>query len=74
MSQQSVKCGHEVIALDNWTKLMRYNSFKELLGSGMNRHLMANHLIRDVFELGPPPVIEVESKMAKMERVSEVGV
>eukprot|EP00731_Ephydatia_muelleri_P024795 Em0016g1066a len=70
VSQQNVRCGHEVIALDNWTKLIRYNSFKELLGTGMNRHLMANDLIREVFELGPPPAIEVESKMAKMERKS----
>ena len=71
MPLQSVKCGPEVISLDNWTKLVQYSSFRDLLGTGLNIHLMANDFIRDVFELGPPPVIAVESKMAKMERVRE---
>lgn len=70
VTPQSIRCGPEVVSLDNWAKQVRYNSFKELLGSGLNKHLMANELIRDIFELGPPPLIEVESKTAKMERKS----
>ncbi|KAL1472000.1 hypothetical protein MTO96_023310 [Rhipicephalus appendiculatus] len=49
----SVKFGREVLELDTWSRKLQYDAFCQLLGSGMNLHLAANELLRDIFELGP---------------------
>jgi len=66
--ERGVKMGKEVLMLDSWAKLVQYSAFRDLLGSGMNTHLQGNDLLREVFQLGPPPVPSVESKAARQER------
>ncbi len=35
----------------------------------MNTHLAGNDLLREVFQMGPPPLLRVESKAHKLDRV-----
>ena len=70
MPERTIKTGLEVLSLNSWAKLIQYDSFRDLLGSGMKTHLTGNELLRDIFQMGPPPLVTVESKAAKLERVS----
>ena len=68
---ERVKFGQEVLYLDSWYKKLQYDWFCKLLGSGMNLHLSANHMIREIFELPPPlPAFDqaISSKMSKTQR------
>ena len=51
---QTIKFGTESLLLDNWVKRKEYETFKDLLGTGMNTHLAENEYLRDLFDLGPP--------------------
>ncbi|KAH6928857.1 hypothetical protein HPB50_020446 [Hyalomma asiaticum] len=66
----TVKFGREVLELDTWSRKLQYDAFCQLLGSGMNLHLAANELLRDIFELGPVIAAEdhIISKITKFER------
>lgn len=66
----TVKFGREVLELDTWSRKLQYDAFCQLLGSGMNLHLTANELLRDIFELGPVQATEdhIISKITKFER------
>lgn len=66
----SVKFGREVLELDTWSRKLQYDAFCQLLGSGMNLHLAANELLRDIFELGPVVAADdhIISKVTKFER------
>ncbi|KAH7948278.1 hypothetical protein HPB52_020128 [Rhipicephalus sanguineus] len=66
----SVKFGREVLELDTWSRKLQYDALCQLLGSGMNLHLAANELLRDIFELGPVIAAEdhIISKITKFER------
>lgn len=69
LPEKSIKTGLEVLSLNSWSRLVQYDSFREILGSGMKTHLTENDLLRDIFQMGPPPLVTVETKAAKMERV-----
>ncbi|XP_077487842.1 interferon-related developmental regulator 1 isoform X1 [Amblyomma americanum] len=66
----TVKFGREVLELDTWSRKLQYDAFCQLLGSGMNLHLAANELLRDIFELGPVIAADdhIISKVTKFER------
>lgn len=66
----TVKFGREVLELDTWCRKLQYDSFCQVIGSGMNLHLAVNELLRDIFELGPPLTQEdaIISKVTKFER------
>lgn len=68
--EKTMKIGVEELPLDSWAKLCQYSSFKEMLGSGMNTHLKQNELLRDIFQMGLAPLLTVESKASRLERVS----
>jgi hypothetical protein len=52
---QSVKFGNcEVLEIDSWVKKRQYDAMCQVLGSGMNRHLLENVLVRQILELGSP--------------------
>ncbi|UXI21977.1 scavenger receptor class B member 1-like [Sarcoptes scabiei] len=51
-STESVKFGLEQIQIDSWRTKFYYQTFCNILGSGMNHHLARNPLLREVFELG----------------------
>uniref|UniRef100_A0A8D0GJC8 Interferon-related developmental regulator 1 n=1 Tax=Sphenodon punctatus TaxID=8508 RepID=A0A8D0GJC8_SPHPU len=64
-----VKFGPERMYIDCWVKKQTYDTFKEILGSGMQYHLQSNELLRNVFELGPPLMLdEATLKAMKISR------
>ncbi|KAM6985807.1 interferon-related developmental regulator 1 isoform 2-T2 [Aplochiton taeniatus] len=55
---ESIRFGTERVIIDSWVRKRTYDTFREFVGSGMNYHLQANEFIRDVFELGPPMLVD----------------
>uniref|UniRef100_A0A0B8RYJ1 Interferon-related developmental regulator 1 n=1 Tax=Philothamnus irregularis TaxID=1899461 RepID=A0A0B8RYJ1_9SAUR len=55
---ETVKFGPERMYIDCWVKKQTYDTFKEILGSGMQNHLQSNELLRNIFELGPPLMLD----------------
>ena len=64
----------ESVSLNCWARHVQYDTFRDLLGPAMNTHLAGNDLLREVFQMGPPPLLRVESKAHKLDRVSIVCV
>ena len=75
-SKEFVKVSSQYLYLDNWVRKKQYKAFSDLLGTGMNAHLIENECLRDIFELGPPILIsngaqyDKQNKLSKMQRVS----
>uniref|UniRef100_A0A098LY02 Interferon-related developmental regulator 1 n=1 Tax=Hypsiglena sp. JMG-2014 TaxID=1550645 RepID=A0A098LY02_9SAUR len=55
---ETVRFGPERMYIDCWVKKQTYDTFKEILGSGMQYHLQSNELLRNIFELGPPLMLD----------------
>lgn len=60
----------EYFDIDSWARKRQYDAMCQILGPGMNVHLMENELVREVFGLGPPRPIGIAktSKASKFER------
>ncbi|XP_032131572.1 interferon-related developmental regulator 1 isoform X2 [Sapajus apella] len=69
---ETVKFGPERMYIDCWVKKHTYDTFKEVLGSGMQYHLQSNEFLRNVFELGPPVMLDAATlktmKISRFER------
>ncbi|NXW45811.1 IFRD1 regulator, partial [Nyctiprogne leucopyga] len=69
---EMVKFGPERMYIDCWVKKQTYDTFKEILGSGMQYHLQSNDFLRNVFELGPPVMLDAAAlktmKISRFER------
>ncbi|XP_004626477.1 interferon-related developmental regulator 1 isoform X1 [Octodon degus] len=65
---ETVKFGPERMYIDTWVKKHTYDTFKEILGSGMQYHLQSNEFLRNVFELGPP--VMLDAAMLKTMKIS----
>ncbi|XP_048841471.1 interferon-related developmental regulator 1 [Brienomyrus brachyistius] len=65
---ETIRFGTECMYIDSWVRKRMYDAFREFVGSGMNYHLQANEFIRDVFELGPP--VMVDSATLKAMKIS----
>lgn len=65
---ETCKFGTELLELDSWVRIKQYGAFREALGSGVNLHLQENSLLREVFDLGPPPTGQLVQKLSKRER------
>ncbi|XP_019398940.1 PREDICTED: interferon-related developmental regulator 1 isoform X1 [Crocodylus porosus] len=69
---ETVKFGPERMYIDCWVKKQTYYTFKEILGSGMQYHLQSNEFLRNVFELGPPVMLDAATlktmKIPRFER------
>nr|XP_014346038.1 PREDICTED: interferon-related developmental regulator 1 isoform X1 [Latimeria chalumnae] len=69
---ETVKFGHERMYIDSWVKKHTYDTFKDVLGSGVQYHLQTNEFVRDVFELGPPMIVDAATlkamKISRFER------
>nr|SVE75933.1 EOG090X0ARF [Daphnia hispanica] len=65
-----VKFGKETLDIDSWGCKHQYDSFCQLLGSGMNLHLAQNDLLREIFNLGNPLLDNATNvvKIKKLER------
>lgn len=69
---ETIRFGMERMTIDSWLRKRTYDAFREFVGSGMNYHLQANEFIRDVFELGPPMLVDSATvkamKISRFER------
>ncbi|MGH0134787.1 UNVERIFIED_CONTAM: hypothetical protein FKN15_063502 [Acipenser sinensis] len=69
---EMIKFGAERMYIDSWVIKRTYDAFTEFVGSGMNYHLQANEFIRNVFELGPPMMVDAATlkamKISRFER------
>uniref|UniRef100_A0A7N6FBQ5 Interferon-related developmental regulator 1 n=1 Tax=Anabas testudineus TaxID=64144 RepID=A0A7N6FBQ5_ANATE len=69
---EAIRFGTERMTIDSWVRKRTYDAFREFVGSGMNYHLQANEFIRDVFELGPPMLVDSATmkamKISRFER------
>ncbi|XP_069759928.1 interferon-related developmental regulator 1 isoform X2 [Narcine bancroftii] len=67
---ETITFGPECMYIDSWVKKRTYETFKELLASGIRFHLQANEFVRSVFELGPPLLLDAATlKATKTSRV-----
>lgn len=67
---QTIKFGTETLFLDNWVKRKEYETFRDILGPGMNSHLQENDFIRDMFDLGAPLLVNDAAKKANLSGMS----
>ncbi|KAM5303317.1 interferon-related developmental regulator 1 [Glossophaga mutica] len=69
---ETVKFGPERMYIDCWVKKHTYDTFREVLGSGLQYHLQSNEFLRNVFELGPPVMLDAAAlktmKISRFER------
>uniref|UniRef100_A0A671Y987 Interferon-related developmental regulator 1 n=1 Tax=Sparus aurata TaxID=8175 RepID=A0A671Y987_SPAAU len=69
---ETIRFGTERMTIDSWVRKRTYDAFREFVGSGMNYHLQGNEFIRDVFELGPPMLVDSATmkamKISRFER------
>ncbi|KAH0629995.1 hypothetical protein JD844_012528 [Phrynosoma platyrhinos] len=75
--EETIKFGLECMYVDSWARRRMYNAFKEALGSGVRHHLQNNELLREIFGLGPPLVLDAAaikaSKISRFEKLKENG-
>lgn len=71
---ETIKFGTEHMYIDCWVKKHTYDTFKEVLGSGMQYHLQSNEFLHQVFELGLLVMLDaatlVTMKISRFERHS----
>ncbi|KAL4655392.1 interferon-related developmental regulator 2-like [Arapaima gigas] len=67
-TEEKIRFGVEVLYIDSWLRRRIYDTFKEVLESGVRHHLQYNQLLRDIFELGPPLVLDASAKANKISR------
>uniref|UniRef100_A0A8C8VIP7 Interferon related developmental regulator 2 n=1 Tax=Pelusios castaneus TaxID=367368 RepID=A0A8C8VIP7_9SAUR len=67
--EETIKFGLECMYVDSWVRRRMYSAFKEVLGSGIRHHLQNNELLREIFDLGPPLVLDAAAiKASKISR------
>uniref|UniRef100_A0A8C5N291 Interferon related developmental regulator 2 n=1 Tax=Leptobrachium leishanense TaxID=445787 RepID=A0A8C5N291_9ANUR len=75
--EETIKFGLEVMYVDSWVRRRTYSSFKEVLGSGVRYHLQYNEVLRDIFSLGAPLVLDAAAikanKISRVEKVREAA-
>uniref|UniRef100_A0A8C8AJ59 Interferon related developmental regulator 2 n=1 Tax=Otus sunia TaxID=257818 RepID=A0A8C8AJ59_9STRI len=72
--EETIRFGLECMYLDSWARQRTYQAFKEVLGSGIRHHLQNNELLREIFGLGPPLVLDAAAlKASKVSRFEKVG-
>ncbi|XP_073418655.1 interferon-related developmental regulator 2 [Dendrobates tinctorius] len=69
---ETIKFGLEVMYVDSWARRRTYGLFKDALGSGVRHHLQYNEVLRDIFSLGPPLILDAAAiKACKISRVEK---
>lgn len=69
---QTIKFGSESLFLDNWVRRKQYDTLRELLGTGMNTHLLENEYVRDLFDLGAPIPISADRNRANTSSMTRI--
>uniref|UniRef100_A0A8D3DUC3 Interferon-related developmental regulator 2 n=1 Tax=Scophthalmus maximus TaxID=52904 RepID=A0A8D3DUC3_SCOMX len=65
---EKIRFGVESVYIDAWMRRRIYDAFKEILESGVRHHLQFNPLLRDIFGLGPPLILDATVKSNKISR------
>lgn len=60
----NVRFGRESVCLDSWALHHQYTSFCNVMGPGINNHLVENEFVRDVMQLG--------AKLSEMEGLQKL--
>uniref|UniRef100_A0A671M4P0 Interferon-related developmental regulator 2-like n=1 Tax=Sinocyclocheilus anshuiensis TaxID=1608454 RepID=A0A671M4P0_9TELE len=67
-TEEKIQFGIEAIYIDGWIRRRIYDAFKEVLESGVRHHLQFNPLLRDIFGLGPPLILDASVKASRISR------
>ncbi|KAJ8265211.1 hypothetical protein COCON_G00143100 [Conger conger] len=67
-TEEKIRFGLEGIYIDSWMRRRIYDAFKLVLESGVRHHLQYNQLLRDIFELGPPLILDASVKASRISR------
>ncbi|XP_068188091.1 interferon-related developmental regulator 2 isoform X2 [Antennarius striatus] len=67
-TEEKIRFGVESVYIDSWMRRRMYDSFKEIMESGVRHHLQFNPLLRDIFGLGPPLILDAAVKANKISR------
>ncbi|KAM6929940.1 interferon-related developmental regulator 2 isoform 1-T1 [Lycodopsis pacificus] len=67
-TEETIRFGVESVYIDSWMRRRIYDAFKEILESGVRHHLQFNPLLRDIFGLGPPLILDAAVKANKISR------
>uniref|UniRef100_A0A672P605 Interferon-related developmental regulator 2 n=1 Tax=Sinocyclocheilus grahami TaxID=75366 RepID=A0A672P605_SINGR len=67
-TEEKIQFGIEAIYIDGWMRRKIYDAFKEVLESGVRHHLQFNPLLRDIFGLGPPLILDASVKASRISR------
>ncbi|XP_023676815.2 interferon-related developmental regulator 2 isoform X2 [Paramormyrops kingsleyae] len=67
-NEEKICFGVEGIYIDSWVRRRTYDAFKEVLESGVRYHLQYNQLLRDIFELGPPLILDASVRANRISR------
>ncbi|KAF3696660.1 Interferon-related developmental regulator 1 [Channa argus] len=67
-TEEKIRFGVESVYIDSWMRRRIYDAFKEILESGVRHHLQFNPLLRDIFGLGAPLILDPTVKGQKISR------
>ncbi|XP_026223745.1 interferon-related developmental regulator 2 isoform X2 [Anabas testudineus] len=67
-TEEKIRFGVESVYIDTWMRRRIYDAFKEILESGVRHHLQFNSLLRDIFGLGAPLILDATVKGNKISR------
>ncbi|XP_068997185.1 interferon-related developmental regulator 2 isoform X2 [Embiotoca jacksoni] len=67
-TEEKIRFGVESVYIDSWMRRRIYDAFKEIQESGVRHHLQFNPLLRDIFGLGPPLILDAAVKATKISR------
>ncbi|TMS15760.1 Interferon-related developmental regulator 1 [Larimichthys crocea] len=67
-TEEKIRFGVEGVYIDSWMRRRIYDAFKEIMESGVRHHLQFNPLLRDIFGLGPPLILDATVKGNKISR------
>ncbi|KAK5863291.1 hypothetical protein PBY51_000330 [Eleginops maclovinus] len=65
---EKIRFGVEDVYIDSFTRRRIYDAFKEIQESGVRHHLQFNPLVRDIFGLGAPLILDATAKANKISR------
>ncbi|KAK5923387.1 hypothetical protein CgunFtcFv8_000364 [Champsocephalus gunnari] len=65
---EKIRFGIEDVYIDSFMRRRIYDAFKEIMESGVRHHLQFNPLVRDIFGLGAPLILDTTSKSNKISR------
>nr|XP_019944901.1 PREDICTED: interferon-related developmental regulator 2-like isoform X1 [Paralichthys olivaceus] len=67
-TEERIRFGVESVYIDGWMRRRIYDAFKEILESGVRHHLQFNPLLRDIFGLGAPLILDPAVRGNKISR------